>query len=149
MEVAWYGRSGCPVLISEGPSQLWRASPSFRLFVRNVHQLESVAIGQTWCERICGSICRRSGRRYVINGDFTLHWIELAVIATSSPLIRPIKPSLFIYFPPDTHANTLQQAGVSAHISSFSHLKRSRTQTVFFTGGSGSSPLGEQSSHIL
>lgn len=103
-----------------------------RLFVKYVHQLESVAIRQTWCERIRESICWHSGQRYVINADFTLRWIELAMIATSPPLIHPIKPSLFIYLhpqPPDMHGmsalaaphtntHTLMQKVNCAHISS-------------------------------
>ena len=106
-------KSWCSSSISDwGVLQLWRASPiilafsAVRLFVKYVHQLESVAVRQSWCERICESICWHSGQRYVINADFTLHWIELALIATSPPLIHPIKPSLFIYLqpqPPDMH----------------------------------------------
>lgn len=72
--------------------------------VKYVHQLESVAIRQTWCEHVHQSICWHSGQRYVINADFTLHWIELATLATTSMLVRPIKTSLFIYLqlqPPD------------------------------------------------
>lgn len=99
-------------ILDGGVLQLWRAFAivlacwAVRLFVKYVHQLESVAIRQTWCERIRESICWHSGQRYVINADFTLHWIELAMIATSPPLIHPIKPSLFIYLqpqPPDMH----------------------------------------------
>lgn len=99
-------------ILDGGALQLWRAfaivlaCSAVRLFVKYVHQLESVAIRQTWCERIRESICWHSGQRYVINADFTLHWIELAMIATSPPLIHPIKPSLFIYLqpqPPDMH----------------------------------------------
>lgn len=99
-------------ILDGGVLQLWRAFATVlaclavRLFVKYVHQLESVAIRQTWCERIRESICWHSGQRYVINADFTLHWIELAMIATSPPLIHPIKPSLFIYLqpqPPDMH----------------------------------------------
>lgn len=82
--------------------------------VKYVHQLESVAIRQTWCEHVHQSICWHSGQRYVINADFTLHWIELATLATTSMLVRPIKTSLFIYLqlqpsdlrgmnPPHTH----------------------------------------------
>lgn len=100
------------LILDRGALQLWRALPiilaclAVRLFVKYVHQLESVAIRQTWCKRIRASICWHSGQRYVINADFTLHWIELAMIATSPPLIHPIKPSLFIYLqpqPPDMH----------------------------------------------
>lgn len=100
------------LILDGGALQLWRTLPvvlaclAVRLFVKYVHQLESVAIRQTWCERIRESICWHSGQRYVINADFTLHWIELAMIATSPPLIHPIKPSLFIYLqppPPDMH----------------------------------------------
>lgn len=97
-----------------------------RLFVKYAHQLESVAIRQAWCERIRESICWHSGQRYVINADFTLHWIELAMIATSPSLIHPIKPSLFIYLqpqPPDMHgmrelAAPHTNTHICAHISS-------------------------------
>lgn len=115
-------------LILDGVAlQLWRALPivpaclAVRLFVKYVHQLESVAIRQTWCERIRESICWHSGQRYVINADFTLHWIELAMIATSPPLIHPIKPSLFIYLqpqPPDMHG--MSELG-APHIHTHTH----------------------------
>lgn len=70
------------------------------LFIKYVHQLESVAIRQTWCECSRKSICWHGGQRYVINADFTLHWIGLAMLATTSALIHPIKTSLFIYLQP-------------------------------------------------
>lgn len=95
--------------------QLWCSSPTAVKgiqpvphpvwpIVKYVHQLESVAIRQTWCEHVRQSICWHGGQRYVINADFTLHWVELATLATTSMLIHPIKSSLFIYLqhqPPD------------------------------------------------
>lgn len=144
-------------LILDGVAlQLWRALPivpaclAVRLFVKYVHQLESVAIRQTWCERIRESICWHSGQRYVINADFTLHWIELAMIATSPPLIHPIKPSLFIYLqpqPPDMHGmSELGAPHIHTHTHTahtvakvncahtllllLFHLRRSRTHTA-------------------
>lgn len=106
-------------ILDGGALQLWRAFAivlacmAVRLFVKYVHQLESAAIRQTRCERIRESICWHSGQRYVINADFTLHWIELAMMATSPPLIHPIKPSLFIYLqpqPPDMHGMSALKA---------------------------------------
>lgn len=134
------------LILGGGVLQLWRAltvilalffffSPFFlavRLFVKCVHQLESVAIRLTWCERIRESICWHSGQRYVINADFTLHWIELAMIATSPPLIHPIKPSLFIYLQPqqpDMH-------GMSA-TRSLTHAHKKRNCAHFICGGQG------------
>lgn len=115
----------------------WLSSwPSFflavRLFVKCVHQLESVAIRLTWCERIRESICWHSGQRYVINADFTLHWIELAMIATSPPLIHPIKPSLFIYLQPqqpDMHGMSATRSPTHAH--------KKRNCAHFICGGQG------------
>lgn len=83
---------------------IWRVPHPVWPIVKYVHQLESVAIRQTWCEHVHQSICWHSGQRYVINADFTLHWIELATLATTSMLVHPIKTSLFIYLqlqPPD------------------------------------------------
>lgn len=83
---------------------IWHLPQPVWPFVKYVHQLESVAIRQTWCEHVRRSICWHIGQRYVINSDFTLHWIELAMLATTSLPIHPIKTSLFIYLqrqPPD------------------------------------------------
>lgn len=83
---------------------IWRVPHPVWPIVKYVHQLESVAIRQTRCEHVRQSICWHGGQRYVINADFTLHWIELATLATTSMLIHPIKTSLFIYLqlqPPD------------------------------------------------
>lgn len=99
-----------------------------RLFVKYVHQLESAAIRQTRCERIRESICWHSGQRYVINADFTLHWIELAMMATSPPLIHPIKPSLFIYLqpqPPDMHGMSALKA---PHTQTHTHVHLSKSE---------------------
>lgn len=85
---------------------IWRVPLPVWPIVKCVHQLESVAIRQTWCEHVHQSICWHSGQRYVINADFTLHWIELATLATTSMLVHSIKTSLFIYLqlpPPDLH----------------------------------------------
>lgn len=83
---------------------IWHVLHPVWPIVKYVHQLESVAIRQTWCEHVRQSICWHGGQRYVINADFTLHWTELATLATTSMLIHPIKTSLFIYLqlqPPD------------------------------------------------
>lgn len=83
---------------------IWHVPHPVWPIVKYVHQLESVAIRQTWCEHVRQSICWHGGQRYVINADFTLHWIELVTLATTSMLNHPIKTSLFIYLqlqPPD------------------------------------------------
>lgn len=105
-------------------------------FVKYVHQLESVAIRQTWCEHVRRSICWHIGQRYVINADFTLHWIELAMLATTSLPIHPIKTSLFIYLqrqPPDMLG--MNPPHISDNLNANNSLNTSHVKDTFhFTG---------------
>lgn len=67
----------------------------------------------------------------MINADFTLHWIELAVIATSSPLTRPIKPSLFIY---SRRSRCTQTRSSKLEFQLTFHLKAVKDTNRLFTG---------------
>lgn len=102
-------QTSCQLLISEWRvSQLWRALPMVQGLL--CHSAVCQACAPAWIGLQSGrhdgngsvrSICWHSGQQYVINADFTLHWVELALIATSPLLIYPLKPSLFIYHNPE------------------------------------------------
>lgn len=123
---------------------IWHIPQPVWPFVKYVHQLESVAIRQTWCEHVHRSICWHIGQRYVINADFTLHWIELAMLATTSLPIHPIKTSLFIYLqrqPPDMlgmnppHMSDKLNANISLnYITSQGHIPFYRQHFYFLLG---------------